>query len=82
MSVSSVEPGIVEFTFEDDGIPFNPLEATPSKPFKSIETARIGGLGIPLVAKLSARLRYERLTPNAGQSVFSPCNRLVVSMAT
>ena len=75
------QPGLVEFTFEDDGIPFNPLEAAPSKPFTSIETAKVGGLGIPLVAKLSARLRYERLTPEAGRAGFSPCNRLVVCMA-
>jgi anti-sigma regulatory factor (Ser/Thr protein kinase) len=86
------QPGLVEFTFEDDGIPFNPLEAKPPEPLKSIETARVGGLGIPLVARSSARLGYERLTPDAGQtdagqsdagqSGFSPRNRLVVSIAT
>src|SRR5262245_16460021 len=37
-------PGQVELTFEDDGRPFNPLEAAPGEPFTSIETARIGGL--------------------------------------
>jgi anti-sigma regulatory factor (Ser/Thr protein kinase) len=76
------QPGLVEFTFEDDGIAFNPLEAKPPEPLKSIETARVGGLGIPLVTRSSARLHYERLTSDAGQSGFSPCNRLVVSVAT
>ena len=71
--------GVIEFTFEDDGRPFNPLEAAPSEPPKSIETARIGGLGIPLVAKLSAYLRYEK--PSAGDAGFMPRNRLVVAIA-
>lgn len=76
------KPGLVEFTFEDDGIAFNPLKADAPAPLTSIETARIGGLGIPLVAKFSAHLRYERLTPHAGQPGFAPSNRLVVGIAT
>ncbi|HTC84282.1 MAG TPA: ATP-binding protein [Rhizomicrobium sp.] len=75
-------PGLVEFTFEDDGWPFNPLEVEPAEPFKSIETAKIGGLGISLVAELSAHLSYERLAPHAGQLGFAPRNRLVVAIAT
>lgn len=74
-------PGLVEFTFEDDGAPFNPLKAGPPEPLTSIETARIGGLGLPLVAKFSNHLHYERLSPPAGQSGFAPCNRLVVGIA-
>ena len=76
------KPGLVEFTFEDDGTPFNPLEVEPPAPFKSIETARIGGLGISLVVKLSAHLSYERLAPHTGQPGFAPRNRLVVAIAT
>ena len=76
------KPGLVEFTFEDDGWPFNPLEAKPSEPLTSIETARVGGLGIPLVAKLSATMRYERLAPDADITGFAPNNRLVVAVAT
>jgi len=75
-------PGTVELTFEDDGWPFNPLEAPPSEPPKSIETARIGGLGIPLVARMSASVNYQRLSPASGQPGFAPCNRLVVTIAT
>jgi anti-sigma regulatory factor (Ser/Thr protein kinase) len=79
------KPQAIEFTFEDDGTPFNPLEASPPEPFSSIEAARIGGLGIHLVASLSAELRYERLTPSASQSpdgCFTPRNRIVVCVAT
>jgi len=60
---------------------FNPLEAKPSEPLTTIETARIGGLGIPLVAKLSADLRYERPVMPAGASGFAPRNRLFVAIA-
>jgi anti-sigma regulatory factor (Ser/Thr protein kinase) len=74
-------PGQIEFTFEDDGMAFNPLEAKPSEPLTSIETARVGGLGIPLVAKLSARLQYERPALPAGQAGFAPRNRLFVAIA-
>jgi len=76
-----LKPGLVEFTFEDDGRPFNPLEVEPAKPFTSIETARIGGLGIPLVARQSAYVRYERPEPCSGNG-FSPRNRLVLAIAT
>ncbi len=77
-------PGAMEFIFEDDGRAFNPLEMPPPEPFSSIETARIGGLGIHLLARLSADLRYERLTPTAPPSedrAFMPTNRIVVSIA-
>jgi anti-sigma regulatory factor (Ser/Thr protein kinase) len=75
------KPGQIEFTFEDDGMAFNPLQARPAEPLTSIETARIGGLGIPLVAKLSAHLHYERPALPAGPSGFAPRNRLVVAIA-
>jgi len=75
------KPGVVEFTFEDDGVPFNPLKADPPEPPTSIETANIGGLGLPLVAKFSSHLQYERLAPPANRSGFAPCNRLVVGIA-
>jgi len=76
------KPGLVEFTFEDDGKPFNPQEVPPAEPFKSIETARIGGLGIPMVARLSAYLRYERPKSPANELEFAPRNRVVLAIAT
>jgi anti-sigma regulatory factor (Ser/Thr protein kinase) len=79
--------GAIELTFEDDGAPFNPLEVPESEPFKSLETAKLGGLGIPLVLRLSASVSYERMPPGGprrdlGDRVFEPCNRLRVSIAT
>jgi anti-sigma regulatory factor (Ser/Thr protein kinase) len=74
--------GAVQLTFEDDGVPFNPLEANPPEPFSSLEEAKIGGLGVSLVAKLSSDLRYERLEPDhSGPGGFMPCNRVLVSVA-
>jgi anti-sigma regulatory factor (Ser/Thr protein kinase) len=76
------KPGTIELTFEDDGTPFNPLESEKPEPFSTIETARIGGQGIPLVVKLSTALRYERpaQSEKAGHA-FRPHNRTIVSLA-
>ena len=77
------KPGAIELTFEDDGTPFNPLESASAPTLLTIEAARIGGLGIPLVVKLSSGLRYERLAQSekAGRG-FRPHNRTIVSLAT
>ncbi len=72
-------PGGVELTFEDDGTPFNPLLAPAPPPDTALETARIGGRGIPLVTSLSAGIRYE--TPAPGGD-FKPTNRLVLTVTT
>ncbi|HWY63194.1 MAG TPA: ATP-binding protein [Rhizomicrobium sp.] len=75
-------PGLIALTLEDDGVPFDPLTIPEPEPFTSIETARIGGLGISLVRKLSAGLRYERLTgSDTPQRGFRPCNRIEVLIA-
>jgi serine/threonine-protein kinase RsbW len=59
-------------TFEDDGIPFNPCEhAVPSTP-ASLDEAKVGGLGIPLVKAISTRMEYERTPENR--------NRLLVAI--
>lgn len=72
----------VTFIFEDDGIPFNPLEEPPPRPFTSIESAKVGGLGISLVTKYCAQIRYERPAPRGGGNGFSPQNRLVTIIPT
>ena len=74
--------GLVELTVEDDGVPFDPLADVAETGFRSLETARVGGLGIPLVVKLSASARYEpgdgaRPAAHAG---FWPHNRLTVTL--
>jgi anti-sigma regulatory factor (Ser/Thr protein kinase) len=45
---------------EDEGKPFNPLEVEAPPPVTSIETARIGGWGVPILRRFSDGLRYRR----------------------
>ncbi len=73
------QPSEIRLTLEDDGAPFNPLEAEAPEPFQDIQTARLGGLGIPLVVKLASAVRYERLAPADG--TFCAQNRIIVSVA-
>jgi serine/threonine-protein kinase RsbW len=50
----------LEAAIEDDGQPFNPVEASaPANP-GSLEEARVGGWGIPIVRALADEVRYER----------------------
>ena len=49
----------LEITFEDNGLPFNPLHKEAPAPFDTLENARIGGLGIPLLRKFTQAVRYE-----------------------
>jgi serine/threonine-protein kinase RsbW len=74
-------PGQVELTFEDDGTPFNPLTAPQPEPYTSLETARVGGRGIPLVTSLSSSIHYECAGPEA-DAAFKPRNRLVLTVST
>ena len=66
-------PGAIQLTFEDDGAPFDPLAAPPAERLTSLETARLGGLGLPLVRKMAAELAYEPIASG---------NRLTVSITT
>lgn len=45
---------------EDAGAAFDPLAGELPAPAPSLEEARIGGLGLPLVRRLSKRQRYDR----------------------
>lgn len=51
---------VASIVFEDDGIPFNPLEAKEPDITLSAEERPIGGLGIFLVRKTMDYVRYER----------------------
>lgn len=73
-------PDAVTLVFEDDGLPFDPTQAEIPEGFTSAETARVGGLGIPLIVKLSSALRYEEL-PCQNDAGFHPRNRTTVSVA-
>jgi len=72
---------MIELTFEDDGLPFNPTNVDVSARLAGAEL-RNGGLGIPLIVKLSSSLRYEQLIPRGGCEGFHPCNRTTVSVDT
>jgi anti-sigma regulatory factor (Ser/Thr protein kinase) len=56
----SVQPGEVRVDVEDDGRPFNPLEAPEPDTTKPLEERTLGGLGIYLVRKLMDGLEYQR----------------------
>jgi anti-sigma regulatory factor (Ser/Thr protein kinase) len=80
-------PDAIALTFEDDGVPFNPLETPEPDRFTSIDTAKVGGLGVALVRRLSSSVGYERIPPcAAGRTLagrpFEPRNRLTVTIAT
>ena len=50
----------LEIQIEDDGIPFNLLEAKPVELDKELEEKSAGGLGIHLVLKLMDEVNYKR----------------------
>jgi anti-sigma regulatory factor (Ser/Thr protein kinase) len=83
--VVATRPETIDLVIEDDGVPFDPTEADQPAPLQSLETAKLGGLGIPLVRKLSASLRYEAVAPGDGHQLcdrlFEPRNRMLVSVA-
>lgn len=54
-------PSLLVASTEDDGPAFDPtVAATPAAP-ASLEQARIGGLGIHLIRRLSTGMRYQRV---------------------
>lgn len=60
LSASLGEDGVC-LCVEDDGTAFDPLSSDGHRSFDRIEDAQLGGLGIPLVKRLSRRLDYERV---------------------
>jgi len=55
-----VEQGELTVEVEDDGRPFNPLEAPEPDIEKPLEERPLGGLGIHLVRNVMDRLEYRR----------------------
>jgi len=47
-------------TVEDDGLPFNPLDAPSSDTSSPLEQRKAGGVGIELVRRLLENVRYEQ----------------------
>ena len=52
--------GVLNIRVEDDGKPFNPLEAKEPTLQYDIENCEIGGLGIHLIKHFMGDIRYER----------------------
>ncbi|KEA62169.1 Serine-protein kinase RsbW [Marinobacterium lacunae] len=50
----------ISLLIEDDGVPFNPVEAPEHKKPSSLDDAPIGGLGIDLIRHYMDRCEYER----------------------
>jgi serine/threonine-protein kinase RsbW len=56
-----LQDGTLTVRVEDDGLPFNPLEAPPANLAVPPNERRAGGLGIHFVKTLMDRLQYQRL---------------------
>ena len=54
-------PGEIRTTVEDDGRPFDPLKSALPEPARSLESASIGGWGIPIVRALADHIVHERV---------------------
>ena len=57
----SIENGKLRISFTDNGIPYNPLEATEPDTTLSADEREIGGLGIFMVKKMTESMEYERV---------------------
>jgi serine/threonine-protein kinase RsbW len=55
-----VENDIMSVRIEDDGIPFNPMDAEEPDLTCSLEECKIGGLGIHLIKKIMDEIQYKR----------------------
>ena len=55
------DPGMVEITFTDSGIPYDPLSKADPDVTLSAEERRIGGLGIYMVKKSMDMMKYKRI---------------------
>jgi anti-sigma regulatory factor (Ser/Thr protein kinase) len=78
------QPDVLTLVVEDDGRPFNPLLVEAPPPAASIETAPIGGRGIPAIRRIARALRYEALPDSPDWAAVvgagAPVNRLVVEI--
>lgn len=64
--------GNVKLAIEDDGAAFDPFELTTPSRFTTLEEAKLGGLGVPLIRRLTQSLHYERA---------NGCNRISAVIA-
>jgi serine/threonine-protein kinase RsbW len=73
-------PQEIELVVEDNGPEFNPLELTTPARFTTLEEAALGGLGIPLIRRLSRSVRYERVDAEDAADEIAR-NRVVVTIS-
>lgn len=59
LSIDCDETGFA-LKLEDDGRPFNPLEAAPADIEAKLEDRKVGQLGLHLVRQVSSEMAYER----------------------
>lgn len=52
--------GLLHLTVGDNGSAFDPLAAAAPAPFTTLDEATVGGLGIPLIKRLTQSARYVR----------------------
>ena len=57
----TIDGDMLDIRIEDDGVPFNPLACKTPDFQCSIETCKIGGLGIHLIKKLMDDIQYQRI---------------------
>jgi len=55
------ELGELVLCFEDDGVPFDPLQAAPPRPLESTGDVPVGGFGLMLTRKAASACHYERI---------------------
>lgn len=51
----------IRFAICDDGEAYNPLDRPDPAPFTTLEDAKLGGLGIPLIRRLTESVSYVRI---------------------
>jgi serine/threonine-protein kinase RsbW len=55
-----VRDGSVVLAFDDDGVPFDPRGRADPVPAKSLEQAKVGGLGLMMVRRAASAIDYRR----------------------
>lgn len=56
----NIGKGVLQATVEDDGVPFNPLEAATPDTRGTLQERRVGGIGVHFVKSLMDEVTYDR----------------------
>lgn len=56
----ALDESTISIDIDDDGMPYNPLEAPPPRFDLPIEERRIGGLGVHIIKSLARSVEYRR----------------------